>query len=150
LSASPKSFTEEDIRAPQGYLWVIQQACRPDDLDLDRIRAERLWRAMSGAAHGMYWTNIELSTIEVGEEYEPGHFRTTALPDADAMTEALEAAFRMAQYATLKYLTFAGAEIEDLAASARGWLAGQITLKPDADPNARQRLAEGVMDHPAS
>lgn len=100
-------------------------------LDLDATQAERLWRAASGAAHGMYWTNLELTTIEVGEEYEPGHFRTFTLPDPDAMIEALQAGYRMAQYAALKYLDYSGADIESLYSPARRWLADNITFRPD-------------------
>ncbi|WP_419703212.1 hypothetical protein [Promicromonospora sp. NFX87] len=134
-------FTERDIRPPQGYLWVIQQACRPDDLALDPAPVERLWRAMSGAAHGMYWTNQELSKIEVNEGPDPNRSRTVLVPDADIMAEALDAAFRMTQYATLKYLTYAGADIEGLVGGAQRWLAASITLKPGAASDTRQRLA---------
>lgn len=134
-------FTQDQLRPPQGYLWVIQQACRPDDLDLTATQAERLWRAMSGAAHGMYWTNLELKSVELGAEYEPGQFRAVFVPDPNAMVEALEAGYRMAQYAAFKYMTFAGADVYELQRSARQWLAGEITLKLDADPDVRQRLA---------
>lgn len=138
-----KVFTEDQIRPPNGYLWVIQQACRPDDLTLESAQAERLWRAMSGAAHGMYWTNLELTNVEVRDEYEPGHFRTLTLPDPTALVEALEAGFRMTQYGTLKYLSHAGADIEALSIPAMRWLADNITLRPDADPATRSRLAAG-------
>lgn len=134
-------FTEDEIRPPKNYLDVIRWACRPSDLDLDAAQAERLWRAASGAAHGMYWTNLELTNIEVGEEYEPGHFRTFTLPDPDAMLEALQAGYRMAQYAALRYLDYAGADIHALYGPARRWLADNITLKPDADPEVRRHLA---------
>lgn len=134
-------FSEHEIRPPQGYLWVIQQACRPGDLALDSAPAERLWRAMSGAAHGMYWTNQELSKTEVTEDLDPNRSRTVVVPDADIMAEALDAAFRMTQYGTLKYLAYAGADIERLMGDAQRWLAASITLKPGAASDARQRLA---------
>jgi hypothetical protein len=134
-------FREDEIRPPQGYLWVIQQACRPDDLQLEPEEAERLWRAASGAAHGMYWTNLELTEVDVGEEYEPGHFRTFTLPDARAMLEVLRASERVATYAALKYVLFLGEDPTRAMAGARRWLAGQITLRDGADPDVRRRLA---------
>lgn len=135
-------FTEDEIPPPQGYLWVIQQACRPSDLRLDKEAAERLWRAASGAAHGMYWTNLELAQVEAGDEYEPGHFRTFTLPDANAMVEALLAAQVMTQYAALKYLDYAGADIGALFGPARKWLAENVTLRPEANEETRRRLIE--------
>ena len=140
-------FTQDQIRPPQGYLWVIQQACEPEDLDLSASQAERLWRAMSGAAHGMYWTNLELMTTELSEHHGAGQAQRITLPDPAAMVESLEAAHRIAQYAALKYMIFAGADIRALQLSARRWLAHQITLKPDADPEVFQRLAGEVVGH---
>lgn len=134
-------FTKDQIRPPQGYLWVIQQACRPSDLDLEAAQAERLWRAASGAAHGMYWTNLELTEVEVGQEYEPGHFRTVTLPDPRAILDVLRASEKMVTYAAFKYLLFSGEDPTRLMAGARTWLAQEITLKPGADPNVRRRLA---------
>jgi PAS domain-containing protein len=138
-----QEFTEEDIRPPATYLWVIRQACRPNDLDLNAERTEQLWRAMSGAAHGMYWTNVELADVKVGEEYEPGQFRTALMPNPDIMVEALETAFKMTQYGVFKYLTHAGADLSAMWGPARQWLADRITLKEGAAPDARQRLTGG-------
>lgn len=135
-------LSEDEIRPPNGYLWVIREACRPTDLALDKDEAERLWRAASGAAHGMYWTNLELTQVEVGEEYEPGHFRTFTLPDADAMVEVLRAAHTITQYAALKYLDYAGADVSALTGPAQKWLAENMTLKPGANEETARRLLE--------
>ena len=96
---------------------------------------------MSGAAQGMYWTNRELTDIQVGDEYEPGHYRTMTLPDPEVMLDAMLAAYRMSKYAALKYSLYAGADIEAQYGLARHWLADNIALKPGADPKVRQRLA---------
>ncbi|WP_147915209.1 hypothetical protein [Ruania zhangjianzhongii] len=137
-------FTEEQVRPPNGYLWVIQQACRPGDLDLDAASAERLWRAASGSAHGMYWTNLELTSIEVGEEYEPGHFRTVTTPDPQPMADVLEASSKVVTYAALKYVMYSGEDPAPRIARAREWLAERVPLKPGAAPDVRNRLASGV------
>lgn len=111
-------FTEEELRPPNGYLDVLKSACDADGLDLDAASVERLWRAASGAAHGMYWPNLELQRLTVGDEYEPGHFRARSLPDSAVMVDVIEAAYKMSRYAALKYLLFSE----------------NITLKPDVDP----------------
>lgn len=139
-------FNEDQIRPPQRYLWVIEQACRPDDLQLEAAEAERLWRAASGAAHGMYWTNLELTEVDVGEEYEPGQFRTITLPDANAMLEVLRASERVTTYAAVKFVLYMGEDPTRLMTTARAWLAERITLKDDADPDARRRLADGTSE----
>ncbi|WP_150461074.1 hypothetical protein [Nesterenkonia ebinurensis] len=126
-------FSDREVSAPQGYLWIIQQACTDPGLKLDGTEAERLWRAMSGAAHGMYWTNLELTQISLGEEYEPGHFRSLVLPDAGALIEALRAASTITTYATYKYLTMGGADCVELAKQAIHALAQEVPLKPNAD-----------------
>lgn len=133
-------FTKDQLKPPPSYLNVIRDACKPDDLDLDKDEVERIWRAASGAAHGMYWSNLELQTVVVGDEYEPGHFRTDSQPNPYLMREALRAADKMTQYAGLRYLTFAGADLEGRRRSALRWLINQITLMPDADPNIIGRL----------
>lgn len=134
-------FAADEILPVNSYLDVIRWACKPRDLDLQPDDTERVWRAMSGAAHGMYWTNLDLTNVEVGTEYEPGQFRTVTLPDASKMVEALQVAGKMTTYGTLKYLDYAGADIPRLMAEARQWLVHQVTLKPGADPNIVSRLA---------
>ncbi|RAO62148.1 hypothetical protein LUPAC06_00510 [Micromonospora saelicesensis] len=140
-------FTDDQLKPPPSYLNIIRDACNPDDLDLDKDKVERIWRAASGAAHGMYWTNLDLQTMVVGDEYEPGHFRTNSQPNPYLMLEALQAAYKMTQYAGLKYLLFAGADPTERMLSGRRWLADQITLKPDADPKL---LAQLKGEHPES
>lgn len=53
-------FDEEEVRAPNGYLDVIRQACAADGLELEPDDAERIWRAASGATHGKYWPTVDL------------------------------------------------------------------------------------------
>jgi hypothetical protein len=138
-----QEFTKDQISPPNGYLWVIRQACRPDDLHLGPAKAERLWRAASGAAHGMYWTNLDLTSVIRGPEYEPGHFRAIVLPDPEAMLDVLQASYAMANYAAIKFAMFSGEDPAALLADARGWLAHRITLRSDAEPLTRERLATG-------
>lgn len=56
---------------------MIKGACPAEDLDLQAKTPTALAGA-SGAAHGMYWSSVELQRVEVGKEYEPGQFRTVA------------------------------------------------------------------------
>lgn len=131
-------FTEVQIQAPGGgYLQVMQAACTEEgDLHLEAVDVERIWRTMSGAAHGKYWPTLDLQSIFPGEEYEQGQFRTLTLPDPASMVEAMQTALKMAQIGVLRHADYSGANIGALLAQARLWLGSQMTLRDDADPAA--------------
>lgn len=123
-------FQPDDIKPPNSYLDVIRSACDANGLDLDASATERLWRAASGAAHGKYWPTLDLQTIQVGEEYEPGHHRTTQLPDAVVMTAVLETATKISQYGVVLYVQYSGADVAAVLGEAMAWLAERVPLKP--------------------
>jgi hypothetical protein len=125
-------FQPDDINPPRGYLQVVKSACEATGLNLDPDEAERLWTAASGAAHGKYWANLDLQTVQVGDEYEPGHHRTVQLPNATAMTEILEAASTITEYGVLRYADYAGAGIQSLVDEALVWVAQNIPIKEGA------------------
>lgn len=135
-------FTEDMIKPPSGYLWVIRQACEARDLNLEAEQVERLWRAASGSAHGMYWPTQELQKL-VELPTDDGGVRTVRVADAGGISEVLQAAYAMTQYAVLKYADFAGADIWSLMSASRVWLASKITLREDADPTVIDRLIGG-------
>lgn len=130
-------FQPDDIKPPKGYLQVIRSACEASDLQLDADAAERLWTAASGAAHGKYWTNLDLQTMHVGDEYEPCHRRALWLPDAAAMTEILDAANTLMQYGVLRYADYSGADIQSLLNEALVWVGQNLPLK---DGESREDL----------
>ncbi|MCP3426041.1 hypothetical protein NBM05_08500 [Rothia sp. AR01] len=136
-------FEEREISPPGGYMNVIRWACEPEDLALEWKNVERIWRAASGAAHGMPWTNFELMDVSVGEEYEEGQYRTTLYPDPELMFEVLEAGYQMTQYAAMKYMFNCGANIEELLRQATMWLANHITYKEGANLETIERLRSG-------
>ncbi len=125
---------------------MLRAACLPDDLDLDAVTVERLWRAAGGAAHGLYWPSLELQRLIVADEYEPGRFRVSTLPDSTVMVEVIQDAYKMTQYGALKYLTYAGADLPALMGPAMRWLTDNMTLKPAVDPKLLERL---TADRPA-
>lgn len=131
-------FESDELRPMDGYLTVLVAAARIIDKEPEDI--ERIWRAASGAAHGKYWPSLDLQSIVTGDEYEPGHFRTTRFPNTELMTEALRTASLMTRHAALQYMDFSGADIADLLVAGRKWLAGQITLSEDADPEIVRRM----------
>lgn len=133
-------FSPEEIKPPKGYGAVIRDACRPADLELDADDAERIWRAASGAAHGMYWTNLDLQEVSVGPEYEPGFYRSQSFPRVDLMLEALRAAETMTLYAGGKYILWSGYSTEELMTAARRWLSDNITFKPGTTTETITRL----------
>lgn len=126
-------FPERETRPPGGYLAVLQLACEAKDLDLGKGHVERLWRAASGSAHGMFWPTLELQHL-VDLQDETGAFERVRVPDAAGMTEVLRAAHKMTQHAVLQYAHYAGADIHGLLADAMQWLIEQVPLKPDVDP----------------
>lgn len=123
-------FQSDDIIAPRSYLDVIKSACDAEGLDLTAAVAERLWRAASGAAHGKYWPTLELQHIQVGDEYEPGHYRTVQLPNASAMTEVLQAANTMSQYGVVLFAQYSGVDVQAVLGEAMAWVAQRVPLKP--------------------
>ncbi|MCW2540962.1 MAG: hypothetical protein JWN95_2687 [Frankiales bacterium] len=133
-------FQPEDIAPPRGYLQVIKDACSATGLDLDAETAERLWTAASGAAHGKYWTNRDLQTVHVGEEYEPGQHRTVQIPDPAAMTEVLEAANTITGYGVLRFADYSGVNIQSFMDEAVAWLAQNIPLRDEAYLGEMDRL----------
>lgn len=132
-------FDAAEITRPRGYLWILQQACKAEDLNLQPDRIEWLWRAASGSAHGMYWPTLDLQTL-VDVEPADGPARQVRVADAQGIAQVLQAAFTMTQYAVLRYADFAGADIPSLIAASRAWLVSQIPLREDADPAVVARL----------
>lgn len=130
-------FQPDDIKPPGGYLDVIRSACAANGLDLEATRAERLWRAASGAAHGKYWPVLELQHVHVGEEYEPGHHRTLQVPDASGITEVLQAASMMSQYGVVLYAQYSGVDVAAVLGEAMAWVAERVPLKPGASRDRR-------------
>ncbi|QMW65278.1 hypothetical protein H4N58_13825 [Mumia sp. ZJ1417] len=136
-------FTEDETRPPQGYLWVLQRACDADGLDLGADRVERLWRAASGSAHGMYWPTQDLQRL-VEVPVEDGKSRQIRVADTQGVADVLRAAYEMTQYAVLKYAEFAGADIWALLNASRAWLASKVTIRDDADPLILARLRSAI------
>lgn len=132
-------FTGVEIRPPAGYLWVVRQACAADGVDVDADEAERLWRAASGSAHGMYWPTRDLRQL-VEVESEPGRPRQVRVANAWQMTAVLRAAYDITRCGVFRYALFAGADLPALIQSSSRWLAGMITVREDADPAVLARL----------
>lgn len=125
-------FEAAEIKRPRGYLWILQQACQAEDLNLQPAEAERLWRAASGSAHGMYWPTLDLQML-VNVEPADGPSRQVRVADAQGIAQVLQAAFTMTQYAVLRYADFTGADIPSLMMASRAWLLSKIPLREDAD-----------------
>jgi hypothetical protein len=134
-------FSDADVQPPPGYLWIVRQACAARELRLDADSVERLWRAASGSAHGMYWPTQELQKM-VELRSEDGQARQIQVADPDGITEVLQAAYTMTQYAVLKYAAFAGADLGELIRASGTWLAGKITLVEGADQVDLERFRQ--------
>lgn len=139
LQRVAEAFSEEEVRAPQGYLDVIRSACAADGLSLAPDDAERIWRAASGAAHGKYWPTLELQEVIPVQEYEPGQYRSMQVPDVGGITEALQAAHAMTQIGVLRYLDYSRLDISASIASAQAWVSEIIPLKEGVDREELRR-----------
>ncbi|MEX6466061.1 hypothetical protein AB6N35_17285 [Dietzia cinnamea] len=107
--ASPKD-------KPPGYEGLVRQAAETVGGDADRWSF--LWNAASGAGHGQNWFGMVGYDVEIGEEYEPGHFRSTRMPDPVFITEVVEAAAATLQWGVLRWLHLAGYPLTRLTESA--------------------------------
>jgi hypothetical protein len=91
---------------PPGYEGLVRQAA--DTVGGDAERWAFLWNAASGAGHGQNWFGMVGYDIDLGEEYEPGHFRSTRMPDAAFITEVMEAAADTLFWGVCRWLNLAG------------------------------------------
>lgn len=134
-------FTDGQVTPPRSYLQVIQEACKPPDLQMDPVAVERLWRAASGAAHGKFWPTVELQRETSVEDWSTREARSQMLPDTSVMGDLLDTAFRMTQYATLRYADYAGADISALYTAALTWLGAEMPLRDGVDREALLQFA---------
>jgi hypothetical protein len=114
-----EDFSEEQLRPPS-YLSVLRDSASVVARGADHVEA--VWRASSGTAHGKRWPALALQRLSPGEEFEPGQFRTLLMPDATAMTSALDIADAFLAYGVQRFVQFSGADFEALHADAMQWL----------------------------
>ncbi len=134
-------FADAQVSPPRSYLQIIQEASTTPDLEMDPIEIERLWRAASGAAHGKFWPTVELQREVAVEEWHTRDPQPQMLPDTSVMGDLLEAAFRMSQYAALRYADYAGADIPALYTAALTWVSHELPLREGADRDELLRFA---------
>lgn len=91
---------------PPGYEELVKQAAATVGGDVDQWSF--LWNAASGAGHGQNWFGTVGYDVELGEEYEPGHFRSTQTPDPVFITEMVEASADTLQWGVFRWLDLAG------------------------------------------
>lgn len=138
-------FSEAEVRAPGGYLAIIRAAAESPDLVLEADDAERLWRAASGVAHGMYWPTRDLQRAAVAEDADGTPTgREILVPDTKAMAELVEAAFRTAQIAGLRYADYCGADLVELHKNAMADIAHALPLREGVDPAWKDLMADGL------
>ena len=102
---------------PPGYEKLVRLAALATSHDEDRWAY--LWNAASGAGHGQNWFGIEGFELMTVIEYEPGYFRTIALPDVDLISDMLDAACDVLQWGTMKWLLLGGRSPDLMRRAAR-------------------------------
>ncbi|CAM3225187.1 hypothetical protein [Tsukamurella hominis] len=99
IGSSPKD-------KPPGYEKLVREAAATVGGDADRWSF--LWNAASGAGHGQNWFGMVGYDNEIGDEYEPGYYRSIQVPDAAFITETVEAASDVLLWGVCRWLMLAG------------------------------------------
>ncbi|MEV0332408.1 hypothetical protein [Nocardia sp. NPDC050717] len=94
------------MNKPPGYENLVRNAAKVTGHD-EGLWAY-LWNAASGAGHGQNWFGIEAFDPLHRVEYEPGHYRSVSIPDPMFVTELVDAASTTLQWATVRWLMYAG------------------------------------------
>lgn len=116
---------------PPGYEALVKAAASAVGGDPERWAY--LWNAASGAGHGQNWFGMEGYDVELGDEYEPGHFRSTRIPDASYITEVMEAAAKTLQWGTWRWLALSGYDAQALMVNATGQVHSRMPKKAPPD-----------------
>ncbi|WP_442212837.1 hypothetical protein [Specibacter sp. RAF43] len=90
------------------YSSMVAESAPFASLDPDQLLV--LWRGASAAAHGKNWFHQVAYETKAGEEYEPGYFRTTLVPDPKQVTKAVDAASSMISTGVLRYVILSGCD----------------------------------------
>ncbi len=101
---------------PPGYANLVRAAATTVGGDAQRWAF--LWNAASGAAHGQNWFGMVGYDTEIGEEYEPGHYRSIQTPDPVFITEIVEAAVTVLGWGVIRWLLLAGFDGNSLVTDA--------------------------------
>ena len=138
-------FSDEEVRAPDGYLSVIRAAAETAQLSLEPNETERLWRAASGVAHGKYWPTRDLQRAAIAENPDGSPTdREMLVPDTKVMAELVSAAFRMTQFGALRYADYCGADLVELHQRAMADIAQALPLREGVDPAWKDLMSVGL------
>lgn len=138
-------FSDDEVRAPDGYLAVIRAAAGSAQLELQPDDTERLWRAASGVAHGKYWPTQDLQRPAFAENPDGTPTdRAIFIPDTKAMAELVNSAFRMTQFAALRYADYCGANLVTLHEDALNDVAEALPLREGVDPAWKDLMFAGL------
>ncbi|OZE92968.1 hypothetical protein CH299_29105 [Rhodococcus sp. 14-2686-1-2] len=102
---------------PPGYELLVRNAAKVVGEDPDEWAY--LWNAASGAGHGQNWFGIEGFDLLPSAEYEPGHYRTTSIPDPIYITDTIGAATSALMWGTSRWLQYSGHDPAVLRSAAQ-------------------------------
>lgn len=89
-----------------------------------------MWRTASAAAHGRNWYTHATHAVQVGEEYEPGYFRSVAVPDEAALVDVMTVAATLTFGVVSRYAVGLGEDPDELSRRALLEVARCSPLKP--------------------
>lgn len=141
-------FTDGDVRAPDGYLAVIRAAAATTGISLQPDDAERLWRAASGVAHGKFWpiADLQRTTETEGPDGLPTGGEIV-VPDTTAMADLVGAAYRMTQFAVLRFADYCGGDLVEIYARAIADVAKALPIREGVSPVWTEGLSAEVRSH---
>ncbi|MDV6264005.1 hypothetical protein [Rhodococcoides yunnanense] len=114
--AANLTFETTPTRKPPGYEDLVRGAAESTGSDPNEWAY--LWNAASGAGHGQNWFGLEGFDLVPTEEYEPGHFRTTSIPDPIYITDTVDAATHALLRGTMRWLELGGHDEKMIGAVA--------------------------------
>jgi hypothetical protein len=122
------------LQANPGYLYVIQECAK--ELGGNAGLYDGLWRQASAAAHGKNWFSSTAYDQVIGEEYEPGHFRSIRYPRAQEITKIFEVALDLFWAGAKLYAARCGSDPEEAYLRAVLRVEAMTPVKPGQEEAA--------------
>ena len=117
LDRTDGTWSRTSVRAEPRYSIMLREACPPIGISAEEISL--VYRAASAAAHGKVWYRQYGGTQILGEEYEPGHFRSVTVPDPSQITRTMRSASTLVTATCLRFGILSGAPMFTILAEAK-------------------------------
>lgn len=117
-------YSRGSIKDEPKYLDMVREA--GPEIGKTEAEMELVWRSASAGAHGKAWFNDYATTMQVGEEYEPGYYRAAYVPDPTQVLRVMDLAGTVTHAAVHRYLTGVGTDPTAALGRASTKLAAEV------------------------